>query len=227
MGQFRQANGRTQVGVKGKGFAQGQQGRAFRLLVGRQGFPFRTADRTEQNGVGFLAGLQRLVGQGHSIHIDGRSPHPLLAELVRNGKLGRHRSQNAERLRHYLRPDPVPRQHCHFELLFFAHKTPFKVADAPGAGKAGPRRRTLTVGSARKSPNAAGLGPKTPGPCHRRTAARPTWQSPCQGRGKRPPRSNRPNDVTDGRAGRCPDLCNRKSLRSSGAVISPNHHLRQ
>src|SRR6516164_4815600 len=44
--QFRQTNGRSQIGKEIEMFPQRQKGRALRLLVGRKTFPFRTSDRS-------------------------------------------------------------------------------------------------------------------------------------------------------------------------------------
>jgi hypothetical protein len=61
--------------------------------------------------------------------------HPLLAQFIGNGEFGRGRLQNTQRLGHDFRPDPVPRQHRHLELVFLAHKSALQTIRGAAEGQ--------------------------------------------------------------------------------------------
>ena len=116
MGQAGVTNGRPQVGEEPEMFAQREQRRAFGLLRRREAFPFRTAHAAEEDGVRPFANgegfrrqrVPKLVDRGPA---DG-GRHQVKAEVMLLGR----RVQDAQRLVHHLRPDPVPGQHRNLKI---------------------------------------------------------------------------------------------------------------
>ena len=75
---------RAQVRVEAHAFAQAEQALLGARVVGVRRVPFGTADRTEEDRIGGLAGVQHLIRQGDPVLVDRAAAHqPLVvAELA-------------------------------------------------------------------------------------------------------------------------------------------------
>jgi len=86
VGQLWKADGRAQIGKEGEVLAQREQRGALGLLVGRKRFPFRAADRAEENRVGLAADTQGFLGKCAAIGVDGDTADAGLGEVELEAK---------------------------------------------------------------------------------------------------------------------------------------------
>lgn len=98
--------------------SQRQQGAAFRLFIGGQVFPLGTAHGAEQNGIRLFTGADGLLGKGLAAMVDARAAHESLLAAHGKSKLGAHRVQNLQGLRHNLGPDAVAGQNSNMMVMF-------------------------------------------------------------------------------------------------------------
>jgi hypothetical protein len=84
---------RTQVGVKAQCLAQGEQA-LFRAHAGVRVRPLRPAHRTQQYGIGVLAGVQRLLRQRRAAGINGGAANQVMLEVEAMAEVACHRSQH-------------------------------------------------------------------------------------------------------------------------------------
>jgi hypothetical protein len=113
-------NRRPQVAKKAENFAQRQQGCSFRLLFGRQAFPLRPTDRSEQDGIGFFTDLDGRIGKSRPSPINGDPANVGEGPVEPDVKFILNGIKDFHRLGHDFRADTVTRQYGNFEYL--AHK---------------------------------------------------------------------------------------------------------
>ena len=106
--EFWQANSRAQVGKQSEMLAKREQRRPFGLFRGRKGFPFRSADGSEQDGVGLFTRSERFFRQRFAVRVDRRAANGLFVELESNGKLLFHRAEHTQRRAMTSGPMPSP-----------------------------------------------------------------------------------------------------------------------
>jgi hypothetical protein len=114
VGEFWEANGGAEIGEEGEVLAQWKKGGALRLLIGREAFPLGTADRAEENGVGGAACLQRGLGEGVAVGVDGRASDEALGEGELEGEFLGDRGQDAEGFGHDFGTDAVTGEDSNF-----------------------------------------------------------------------------------------------------------------
>ena len=107
VGESGQADAGAKVGEKAEVLAQGKQRPAFRLDVGWQSLPFRAADRTKENGVGFFRSLDGVFGQWMPGFIDGGTADQMHAAGNGEIEFGFSGFENANGFGHHFRANAV------------------------------------------------------------------------------------------------------------------------
>ena len=108
MSEGGEAHARAEVGEEAEVFAQWEEGAAFGLDVGRELFPFRSADRPEEDGIRLFTGLQRFGWQRVTGGIDRRTADKVFAALDRETEFCLNGIENADGSVHDFRADAVP-----------------------------------------------------------------------------------------------------------------------
>ena len=108
MGEGGEANAGAEVGKESEVLAQRQERAAFGLDVGREVFPFRSADRSEENRIRLLAGLEGFGWQGVSGGIDRGTADEMFTALDREAEFRLGGIEDADCSVHDFRADAVP-----------------------------------------------------------------------------------------------------------------------
>ncbi len=93
-------------------FPQRQQRGAFGLLGGREGFPFRSADAAEEDGVGRLTGGERFGRQRVAVAVDGRAADERAVQMEVEREFLPHGAEDVEGFGHDLGADAVTGENC-------------------------------------------------------------------------------------------------------------------
>ncbi len=115
VGELGVAEGGPEVCEKAEMLSEGEQGRAFGLFVGRKGFPFGSADGSEQDGVGVFADVEGLFREGLSVDVDGDPADAGFGGFEGEPELGTGDFENAQRFGHDFRSDSVTGENSDFE----------------------------------------------------------------------------------------------------------------
>ena len=109
------ADAGAQIGKEAEVLAQRQESTALGLLVGRQFFPFRTADGAKEDGVAGFAGGDGFSRESLANGVDGGTADELVVVFEREAGTGGDGVEDFERLGHDFRADAVSGEDCEFE----------------------------------------------------------------------------------------------------------------
>ena len=124
-----------QIGEQVEFLAQPQD-RQLRAKLESKLLPFRSTDRAEQDGIGILRLLHRLVGDRRAARIDRGAAHQIVRDVERDHAAAVHPVDDATHLAHHLGADAVARQDQ--QLLVGGHRmSPVR----PGGRQPGLRSR--------------------------------------------------------------------------------------
>ena len=118
--------------------AEREQSAAFRLELGRVGFPLRTTDRTEENGIGRLAGFDCVFRERVSTVVESGAADEFFDEIKGESVLDGDTIEHLAGFAHDFGTDPVAGENCN--LIDFANGPRPKTGSLKPQAESGPQR---------------------------------------------------------------------------------------